>query len=362
MKGLYKKQNGWWYYRPVKAKDQPRPKTFALGTKDELEALTRAREKEAGHFLVTAEMSGTMKEVLPHYLEEKSENTRKTRRAREFVLNAFADITGNPKVREIDAIMIREWRRKLASTGGTLTTEKAVSPSTMTGYLIILKAFLNWCVEKRMIRENPAKSLKGQTVVRVTRSQGFLTRQQRDVLISKPCKDYVAMILHLGFFAGLRDGEMLAFNPDWLWMAEDRQSGSITVQDTAITFTDGTTGWWRAKGKDARTIPMHPRLLEFIKNYGMRRPYMIAPDKPLWPVEQKNSKRFDAKRALRNHGKKYGIPNLAFHILRHSFGTHLSMSGMPMNEIAALLGNTLRVTERHYIGFSPSRMNVLDGL
>ena len=107
---------------------------------------------------------------------------------------------------------------------------------------------------------------------------------------------------------------------------------------------------------------MHPRLLAYLKDYGMRRPYFIAPDRPLWPEEEKQSFRFDTKRALATHGRACGIPKLSFHILRRSFATHLSMAGMSINEIAALLGDTVRVTEEHYVGFSPSRGAALDNL
>jgi len=94
----------------------------------------------------------------------------------------------------------------------------------------------------------------------------------------------------------------------------------------------------------------------------MRRPYLIAPDKPFWPTDDTKSKRFDSKRALATLGRKSGVKNLSFHPLWHSFGTHLSKSGTPMNKIAKLLGDTLSITERHYICFSPAVLSSLDSL
>jgi integrase len=305
-----------------------------------------------------------LREILPRYYEEGSGDTKKTRQGRQQILDAFTELMGNPRLRDIDETLLREWRAILSATGGSLKSTKAVSPSTKTSYLITMKAFLSWAVSAGLIRKNPAKSkeFKGKTTVKVTRSQKFLSKEEREVLLSTPCRDYVGLILHLGFFTGMRDGEMLAMTPDWLWIAEDWSKGSITVQTTPITFTDGKNSWFVPKGKRARKIPIHPRLLAFLKNYGMRRPYLIAPDKPFWPTDDKKSKRFDSKRALASHGRKSGVENLAFHPLRHSFGTHLSMDGTPMNKIAELLGDTLSVTERHYIGFSPAVLSSLDSL
>jgi integrase len=361
MKGIYQKK-GWWYYQAPKPKDDKRPKAIALGTQDELQAINLAANHASGTELIRVETQKTMRTILPLYYAEKSEDAKKSRQGRKQILDAFTELMGNPMVRDIDQDLIRKWRAKLTTTGGSLKSNKPCSPSTLTSYLITLKAFLSWAVEKKLIRVNPVKDMKRQTTVRVTRRQEFLTVSKRDELIETPSKDYIGLILHLGAYAGLRDGEMQAFNDQWLWISDDWTAGSISIQETKITYTDGSTGWWRPKAKEVRTIPLHPKLLAFLKTYGIRKPYMLAPHKTLWPTEDKHSKRFDAKRPLITHGKRCGIPNLHVHMLRHTFGTHLSQSGMTMNNIAALLGNTLRVTEDHYLGFSPSRSIALDCL
>jgi hypothetical protein len=39
------------------------------------------------------------------------------------------------------------------------------------------------------------------------------------------------------------------------------------------------------------------------------------------------------------HGALCGVSRLGFHILRHSFATHLAMGGMNATELSAMLGN-----------------------
>jgi integrase len=49
------------------------------------------------------------------------------------------------------------------------------------------------------------------------------------------------------------------------------------------------------------------------------------------------------------------VPDVSFHILRHTYGSHLAMKGVPMAVIAAALGHSdTRMTEKHYAHLSPS--------
>ena len=48
-------------------------------------------------------------------------------------------------------------------------------------------------------------------------------------------------------------------------------------------------------------------------------------------------------------------PGVNFHILRHTHGSHLAMSGVPMGVVAAQLGHAdTRMTEKHYAHLAPS--------
>lgn len=48
-------------------------------------------------------------------------------------------------------------------------------------------------------------------------------------------------------------------------------------------------------------------------------------------------------------------PAVTFHILRHTHGSHLAMSGVPMGVVAAQLGHAdTRMTEKHYAHLAPS--------
>jgi integrase len=62
------------------------------------------------------------------------------------------------------------------------------------------------------------------------------------------------------------------------------------------------------------------------------------------------------KRPLDEASSRAGIsPSVNFHILRHTHGSHLAMSGVPMGVVAAQLGHAdTRMTEKHYAHLAPS--------
>jgi site-specific recombinase XerD len=63
-------------------------------------------------------------------------------------------------------------------------------------------------------------------------------------------------------------------------------------------------------------------------------------------------------RPLREACRRAGIdPPASFHILRHTYATHLLQAGAPLPVIAANLGHAdTRMTERHYAHLVPSHV------
>jgi site-specific recombinase XerD len=302
-----------------------RPKPVNLHTRDLGTALANLQSLQCDSAVERAVMGGTLKEVLPQYFAAKREDALVTRRSREWILTEFMHATGNPKAADLSTELIERWRTDLATrssragqdrkrpavaatqgskprsnrSGNRLNVQteaeepkgKPLSGTTIKTYTICLRAFVNWLLEQKILRTDPMAKLKRQTRVSTTRRHQFLTEQERERLLATQMPDSTRLVLMLGFFAGLRDGEMLAMTPDWLWLAADGSRGTVSVQETPIQFTDGKRGVWRPKTRQCRTIPLHPRLLAFLHGYGMKRPWMLAPEKERWPDESKNAKR-----------------------------------------------------------------------
>ena len=361
VKGLYAKR-GWLYYQPPVPKNAPpgsiRPKAVALKTQDLRQGLDALRKLREQTVLVQAQRAGTLDEVVPRYLASRGSDTKLSRRYRKGVLLRFITSTGNPRLTAVDQAMIVEWRRKLSEEGGE--RGKPISGASLMSYTICLRAFFNWAMREGLIEKSPLMGM--QRVLRIHRSrvQEFLTEEEREKLLAHEAPEpWVKLVLMLGFFAGLRDGEMLALRPQWIWVSEDGLRGNLTVQSCPVKFTDGTQGTWFPKSRRNRTIPLHPRLLKFLQEYGLREPWVLAPEKELVPCETIQSKRFATGRGLSRHALRSGVGRVTPHMLRHSFATHLSMKGVSLAEIAGLLGDTISVTEAHYAGYQPGKGNPL---
>ena len=251
VKGLYEKR-GWFYYQPSTPKGAgiPRPKAVALKTRSLMVALELMEHRRFDMEVIRSVKAGTLEEVLPAYHLEKAGDAKHSRRGRQCVLEMFMNHAGNPRVDQITPAMIQAWRKHLTEKGGQRGVP--IAHTTMSSYSIVLRAFLNWAVAKGMLTSNPMQRIAIR--VNSTRVQEFLTEDEREKLLAAECSDRVSLILYLGFFAGLRSGEMLAMSPNWLWIAEDGGRGTITVQNTPIKMSDGKPGMWQPKGRRCRTV------------------------------------------------------------------------------------------------------------
>ena len=63
----------------------------------------------------------------------------------------------------------------------------------------------------------------------------------------------------------------------------------------------------------------------------------------------------EQQRPLADAAKRAKIQDVSFHILRHTYGSHLAMRGVPLMVIARQLGHSdTRMAERHYAHLAPS--------
>lgn len=161
-------------------------------------------------------------------------------------------------------------------------------------------------------------------------------------MLQNPPDEACDFILHLGFYAGLRFEEINAMEADWI------EGDVINVQETKF---------FKPKDKELRVVPINKKLREFFERYGKKKHFMYAPHKTEWTPKPSNPYRYDPDKRLKRHvDKTCGISRFTFsyHKLRASFATHLAMKGVPIVEIAKLLGDDLVTTEKHYIGKTPS--------
>ncbi len=346
VKGLYQKR-GWWYFQPPQ-QDGVRPKAVALRTKDQKAALLKVIGMKRDRMVDDALNGERMDRLIElHKVEQRDVLGRapKTVHHANTTLKMISKEWGNPKVSSITTAKVDKWRHSLAQREGR--GGRKMSPATIAAYVRTLSSFMTFCVNRGAVAIHPVKGMRIQKVKK-TRRQAFCYPHERDALLAAAVGSGdldLALFLHVGFFAGLRPGEIMAMEWDWVFISQDGRTGSITVQQTEH---------WKPKDRELRTIPMHQRLLCFMRRYPVRGKYVFAPGYEVW--REPPAMRYHYVKRF-NRFVKQVVPrfNVGPYTLRHSFATHMAMGGAQPVEIAALLGDDVRVVIDNYIGFMPSQ-------
>ncbi len=147
-------------------------------------------------------------------------------------------------------------------------------------------------------------------------------------------------MIHLAVRTGLRMGELLALR----WSDVDLEKGQIRVCRSVSRGVVTTP-----KSGRSREVPLCDDVLQALKAYRHLRSDLV------FCTEQggmlnKNRCKHPIRRACR----RAGLRRIGWHVLRHTFASHLVMKGAPLKAVQELLGHaTIEMTMR-YAHLSPS--------
>jgi site-specific recombinase XerD len=235
--------------------------------------------------------------------------------------------------------------------------ERRVSRTTKVREIQTLRSFFDFCVDRRWREDNPArkikppKGLKPNEVVPYT--QGEITailaacdRFGKNSYERSRARALVLLLRH----AALRIGDAYRLRRD--------------------AITEGRIRLYTSKSG----IPVNIRLSQDLA-FALE---VLPPPDPLtqqneyffWnghiPATAKDGgKKFTVERAerlLRAVFAAAGVKNAHAHRFRHTKATELLARGATMDDVAALLGNSVRICEKHYAKWDTKRQDRLDAL
>src|SRR5208282_202698 len=212
-----------------------------------------------------------------------------------------------------------EARRKQGRTDSTIWSE-----------LSRLRSALKWAENKRLIDRAPKIWTPTPSPPREKR----LTREQVSTFIAAWTYPHVKLFAILAATTGARMSAILQLT----WDRVDLVAGLIRYQDPSRAKTK--------KGRAATPINELARNALVEAQRAALTPFVIE-----WAGQPVQS----VKKALHAAGKRSGLPWVTAHVFRHSCACILAESGVPMAEIAQLLGHKdSRTTEAIYARFSPT--------
>ncbi len=295
-------------------------------------------------------VAAAMKEYLDWYGMHRRSRNPQTLRDVHYRVNAFIlPALGNVELAKLTTKRIRDWMNALATTPPRVRSrQKAISyrdtsndPDTTrkrrasaNRLLTILKAALNHAWHEGKVESDMAwrrvKPFPGVDVARVR----YLSQAECVRLINS-CESDFRRLVQAALYTGCRYGELTAmrvsdFNLD---------SGTILVRE--------------GKGGKSRNVVLTDKGQEFIEGVtagreGNETLFSHADGRPWRKAHQ--------HRPLREACQRANIkPPISFHILRHTYASHLVMSRVPLPVIGTNLGHAdTRMLDKHYSHLAPS--------
>ena len=214
-----------------------------------------------------------------------------------------------------------------------VTYTNQIKPSTIEKYLtyrrkqgrinwtlkhdyMTINAFLNWCIRNEYLLNNPCKKVTPPPVK--TTTPRYLNQKEVQKLM-KYAEGELQLMIALAVYTGIRRKEMLSLQ----WEDINLDKPSLIVRNAK-------------SGKD-RTIPLPPDVVPLLKD-SQKDSGLLFPGRNNIPT-----------RAYARLIKKAEIelPRLnRWHILRHTYASHLVMSGVPIATVGKLLGHSdIRTTQ-----------------
>lgn len=328
IRGLYYRadRGEWWYARMiggVRSKAIPL-RVFTPGEQGRAEAILALRKIAESHPLV--EPLALMAEIRA-FLDEKErlrEYRRITREQRQGVLEQFAR-WARCAPRDVNLPKAEAYYRWLTSPA----QGRSCSPNTANSHIAALQVFFSWLVEQRKVAENPFPKVKRIEVKQAARTAFLPFATYRKIIVEAPT-DELRFIYFCGFECGMRKNEIVEAQPWWF----DLNAATVHIQDHA---------GFRRKNGQIMPIPLTPEFVAFLRRWGLREPYCLAPEakKGRWRY------RYDFRRPFEEDMARHGVQCSA-HTMRHSFGSFHAQNGVPLLHIARWMGDSLLTVERHY--------------
>jgi integrase len=237
------------------------------------------------------------------------------------VKEAFGRLEPETLTRPLIRSTIQKWRKE-----GT-------TDSTINKRLRMLRSSLNWAVREGWIQFAPHIEAPSQAEPR----ERYLTQEEFMALFEAAASPHLRVFLALGVFTGMRNGAIL----DLRWQDIDQRAMMIHPR-----------GGHRNKRR--APVPINATLAIALGE-------SLAMADSEYLVSWNGKKISSVQTAFEAAVKRAKLEDVHIHDLRRTCATWMRMEGIPLAEVAAVLGDELRTVEAHYAKFGPDYLRNATG-
>lgn len=337
------RRDGRWRYRKwVRLRDGKKVRvagTPAINTKQAAEATERVHVERVLDPARPQKEVPTFEAFVPTYLEIAARmNKPATVDSKQTALRLhLVPFFGKRKLDEVTYARIQDFVAKAVKT---------LKPKTVNNVLTVLRRMLVIAKKRGLIVAVPEIEW-----LKAPRPEfDFLNFDEADRLLAGADPEWRPMIL-TALRTGMRRGELMALR----WEDVDLVAGQIHLRQAVSRGVIGTP-----KSGKSRLIPMSDELVASLKAYRHLKGELVfcGPDGKLL-------RRDEIKHPLRRACKRAGLRQVGWHVLRHTFASHLVMRGVPLKAVQEMLGHATIEMTMHYSHLSPfvtrDAVRLLDG-
>jgi integrase len=227
--------------------------------------------------------------------------------------------------------------------------EAGASPKSIRNYLSALHSLFELAIDRGWAAANPVKrAIKPESSEDV--EIRFLVLEEIEAVIAAVPDDPVgaveALLYRAAAMTGLRQGELLGLQ----WQDVDWLAGKLRVRRA---FTRGEYLSPKSK-RGVRAVPLADRLATELEAHSRRSPFNSDLDLVFAHPETGNP--LDGSRVLKRFKaalKRAGVRKVRFHDLRHTFGTLMASTGVPMRTLQEWMGHRDIQTTMVYADYAP---------
>lgn len=278
--------------------------------------------------------------IPPKYVENRKVAGRRTYEDARRIKNVLVSYFGAARIRDITHADIEQYKGQrldapivFKKKDGKITETRQRAIRSVNVELSLLRRMLNVAVREGVIPESPFRS--GDSLISTAdenKRDRVLSREEETKLLGVCAgrRAHLRPIIICALDTGLRRGEMFKLK----WKDVDLLNRSIHIQA------------FNTKTMKERDVPISDRLFrELSEMFEVNAP---KPDSFVFGIET------TIKRSWKTACRLAGIENFHLHDCRHVFATRLVQGGMPIEEIAKLLGHQDINTTFRYINKAPN--------
>ncbi|MBU6299623.1 MAG: site-specific integrase, partial [Alphaproteobacteria bacterium] len=210
----------------------------------------------------------------------------------------------------------------------TYNKKRRVGPGTILREIGVLRAALKWAVARKWLAPHLRPEIAGPVKAPPPRDR-YLSRDEAVALLAGCREPHVKLFVMLGL------------------MTVARMSAILQAKWSQIDWERRTIDYGLGNGNKRRAlVRLNDEIYEALKGAQQ----IACSD---YIVEFRGEPVETVKNGFRAACKRAKIEGVTPHILRHTGATWMASSGVPIQEIAAMLGDTVETTQKVYAKYTP---------